>query len=100
MSKKRNVDNDVVMSAGAAAVPVRRSAVNRKRTTRTETPAAKSPVAPKLASSVAIADPAPAEPTTEQIAALAYSYWEARGYETGSPEADWLRAEQELRHRG
>lgn len=34
--------------------------------------------------------------TFDEIAKLAYSYWEARGYEGGSPEADWLRAEQEL----
>ena len=33
------------------------------------------------------------------IARLAYSYWEARGYTNGSPEEDWLRAEQELRAR-
>jgi hypothetical protein len=32
----------------------------------------------------------------EKIAALAYSYWEARGYQGGSPEEDWLRAEREL----
>ena len=38
-------------------------------------------------------------PTTanhEKIAALAYSYWVARGYAPGSPEQDWLRAEREL----
>jgi Protein of unknown function (DUF2934) len=33
---------------------------------------------------------------TEAVARLAYSYWEARGYAHGSPEEDWLRAEQEL----
>lgn len=38
-------------------------------------------------------------PTSEQIAALAYSYWEARGRQGGSPEEDWLRAERELRGR-
>jgi len=32
----------------------------------------------------------------EMVAQLAYSYWEARGYDGGSPEEDWLRAEQEL----
>jgi len=37
--------------------------------------------------------------TSEQIAKLAYSYWEARGYQGGSPEEDWLRAEQELNGR-
>jgi hypothetical protein len=33
----------------------------------------------------------------ENIARLAYSYWEARGCQGGSPEEDWLRAEQHLR---
>jgi hypothetical protein len=33
---------------------------------------------------------------TEDIARLAYSLWEARGCQGGSPEEDWLRAEQEL----
>jgi len=36
-------------------------------------------------------------PSHEEIAVLAYSYWEARGYQGGSPEEDWFRAEQELR---
>jgi len=39
-------------------------------------------------------------PSREDIAALAYSYWEARGCQGGSPEVDWFRAEQELRSRG
>jgi len=34
---------------------------------------------------------------TEEIARLAYSYWEARGCQGGSADEDWLRAEQELR---
>jgi hypothetical protein len=33
---------------------------------------------------------------TEDIARLAYSLWEARGRQDGSPEQDWFRAEQEL----
>ncbi len=36
--------------------------------------------------------------TDAAIAELAYSYWEARGYQGGSPQEDWLRAEQELRN--
>lgn len=32
----------------------------------------------------------------EEIAKLAYSFWEARGYRDGDPEQDWLRAEREL----
>jgi hypothetical protein len=36
-------------------------------------------------------------PSHDAIAVLAYSFWEARGFQGGSPEEDWLRAEQELR---
>ncbi len=38
----------------------------------------------------------PDSPSHDQIAFLAYSYWEARGYQGGSPEEDWLRAERAL----
>jgi len=41
--------------------------------------------------------PALASPTFDEIAQLAYSYWESRGYQGGCPEEDWLRAEQQLR---
>lgn len=34
--------------------------------------------------------------TQEEIACLAYSYWEARGCQGGSPHEDWIRAEREL----
>lgn len=37
--------------------------------------------------------------STEEIATLAFSYWESRGYHGGSPEDDWFRAETELRER-
>jgi len=44
------------------------------------------------------ADAAPAdEGLRQQIARLAYSFWESRGYQGGSPEADWFRAEAEIR---
>jgi hypothetical protein len=39
---------------------------------------------------------APVESLQDAVARLAYAYWEARGCQGGSPEADWLRAEQEL----
>ena len=38
-------------------------------------------------------------PEHHEIALLAYSYWEDRGYEHGSAEEDWLRAERHLRER-
>lgn len=34
--------------------------------------------------------------THEEIAQLAYQYWEARGRPLGSAEQDWLRAEGDL----
>ena len=36
-------------------------------------------------------------PVEDEIAQLAYSYWEQRGYQGGSPWEDWFRAEQELK---
>ena len=33
------------------------------------------------------------------ISRIAYSYWESRGYQGGSQEDDWLRAEHEYRQR-
>lgn len=48
---------------------------------------------------VAIAEPAQSSDheDQEEVARLAYSYWLARGCPEGSPEEDWLRAEQEVR---
>jgi hypothetical protein len=38
-------------------------------------------------------------PAHEDIASLAYSYWEARGRQGGSALEDWLRAEREIKQR-
>jgi hypothetical protein len=38
----------------------------------------------------------PTQLVEEEIAELAYSFWEARGFQGGAPEDDWLRAEREL----
>jgi Protein of unknown function (DUF2934) len=45
----------------------------------------------------AVKKTAPAQPSQEQIALLAEKYWAERGWPEGSPEQDWLRAEQELK---
>jgi len=34
----------------------------------------------------------------EQVALLAYSYWQGRGCQGGSPEEDWYRAEREIQN--
>ena len=39
----------------------------------------------------------PVEPTHEEIAVIAYALWQDRGCPHGSPEVDWLKAEQMLR---
>ncbi|MEO7651258.1 MAG: DUF2934 domain-containing protein [Bryobacteraceae bacterium] len=55
------------------------------------------PVETVVASSVAEVHPVVETPIVQDaVARLAYSYWEARGYSGGSPEQDWLRAEQEI----
>jgi hypothetical protein len=36
-------------------------------------------------------------PSHDEIAHLAYSYWDERGRQGGSAEDDWYRAEAELR---
>ena len=100
MTRKRVSENPAVVS-NAAAAPARRKSVSTKRVSR---PAiievANTPVSePEILSvaAVAVASEAPAESYQDAVARLAYSYWAARGYLGGSPEADWLRAEQELR---
>src|SRR2546427_365079 len=42
---------------------------------------------------------APAEDAQQEIAAIAYGYWAARGCQGGSPVEDWSRAEAEYRQR-
>ena len=39
------------------------------------------------------------KPGHDEIARLAYSYWEARGRQGGAAWEDWLRAERELREK-
>jgi hypothetical protein len=41
----------------------------------------------------------PAVSEYEKVALLAYSFWEARGRQGGSPEDDWYRAEREILRR-
>jgi len=43
-----------------------------------------------------LGSPGQATPGADDIARLAYFYWEARGGNGGSAEEDWFRAEQEL----
>jgi|SRR5689334_20958064 hypothetical protein len=99
MTRKRTSDNELVTGTAAAPAPSRRKPAARPRS--------KHAVAPVESPSTPAADPVPQEttaalvyePTYEEVAQLAYLYWEARGCQGGCPEEDWLRAEAELRSR-
>jgi hypothetical protein len=84
MPIKRVSEKEIVVSG---AVPARHKPATAKRVKRT---------APTAAAEPPVTQPSPEAPSREEIACLAYSYWVERGCQGGSPEEDWLRAEQEL----
>jgi hypothetical protein len=86
MASKRVSEKQMVVSPGAAQTSSARKSAAPRRATRS------APVE-TVATPAAHID----EPSQEAIAALAYSYWVARGCQGGSPEQDWLCAEQQLR---
>ena len=103
MTRKRTSDNDLVVSATGATAPARRKAATRPRGKRAAEPVA--PLAPAAAEQETVAPQSDAPvlanvyaPAYDEIAKLAYSYWEARGCQGGCPEEDWIRAENELRN--
>lgn len=61
---------------------------------RARKPAASSPAHKHSAKTAETAKHSAA--THQDIALLAYSFWQERGYAGGSPEDDWLRAESQL----
>lgn len=102
MTRKRNLDKDVVISsASAAAAAQPRHASTAKRTPRSR-PAAESPATPVSESEAFVetaAFVAEYALSHDEIARLAYSMWQARGCQNGNPEEDWRQAEEELRRR-
>lgn len=100
MARKQKSEKELVVSSAAAAsaAPRRKAVTVRKKHTATQAETSPAPTVESFT-----AEPAPvapsSEPTYEEISQLAYTYWEARGCQGGSPEEDWLRAELELRSR-
>jgi len=90
MPKKHHAIYSDPTGAAASASPVKRRTPRAKRT--------ESLVDGTSASAAELA--VTKEPVVDRdaIARLAYSYWEARGFIGGSPEEDWLRAENEIRN--
>jgi hypothetical protein len=94
MARKHNSEHDLVVSTGAgAAAPSRRKSARRGKLAATPVNMPSVSGAPEIAAAQAAAVYGPSR---EEIARLAYSYWEARGCQGGSPEEDWTRAEREL----
>lgn len=91
--------------------PAKKAATKKASTSKSEekakaTPKAKAAPKAKAVKSVAAtgvpvstnaaaAEPKP-RPTHEQIAVVAYRYYEERGWRDGFDEQDWFRAEAEL----
>jgi hypothetical protein len=95
MARKQVPENPLVVSTGAA-VPARRKSPTAKKRVSHAANVSEGPASEiQVEETVAIAVSAPG-PSYDEIAKLAYSFWEARGYQGGSPEEDWLRAEQQL----
>jgi hypothetical protein len=102
MTRKRNTESEIVVSSsGPSAVPARRKASSRARAKYVASPAEAPAVAePQVTTPQAVDGPTTtSDPTHQEIALVAYLYWEARGCQGGSAEEDWLRAEHELRNR-
>jgi len=77
-----------------AATKPKANASAKKAATKSK-PAAKT-VAVKPPKAAAVMAPQRPQPTHEQIAELAYSYYIRRGWQHGHHEQDWLQAEWEL----
>ena len=83
---KKTVVSEVASALGAAAARVE-TTLKPKRSATMKHAKAK----------VMQADPlAPAPLDRDKVALVAYLRWEARGFQGGSPEEDWVAAEQEL----
>ena len=99
MAKKHSTASEPISNSGAAPARTRKHAPAKRNpgpvvdgSTSTDTIA----IAAQLAENSSTDSATAQSPGFDEIARLAYSYWEARGYQDGSPEEDWLRAEQEL----
>ncbi|HEY1338550.1 MAG TPA: DUF2934 domain-containing protein [Bryobacteraceae bacterium] len=107
MARKRITENDLVVSGSAAAAPVRRKSPAKPRAKHTGAQTETAPAPESIALEVPVIEVVEleasavtvSEPSREEIALQAYLYWEARGFQGGSAEEDWLRAEHELRAR-
>lgn len=78
-----------------AAAPARHKSATPKRSSNSPVPEIEPSVVPVEPVAEMLSPDTPVA-SYQEIARLAYTYWEARGCQGGSPEQDWQRAEQEL----
>ncbi|HWB85864.1 MAG TPA: DUF2934 domain-containing protein [Bryobacteraceae bacterium] len=93
MTRKRTNENDLAVPGGAAPRARRATPVKRAKHSTVTAETSQAIAAPVAQATIVSA------PSQEEIARLAYLYWEERGCQGGSSEEDWLRAERELRSR-
>jgi hypothetical protein len=107
MARPRNNETGINVSSSSAA-PARRKAAPRTRTSEKDASVSaaagtaqpvSTPDAGITALATAVDTATPYSPSTEEISALAYSYYVRRGFTEGNAEEDWFRAEAELRQR-
>jgi hypothetical protein len=98
MARKRTEARTFLPESAAAPAPTKRERHPRPKTAvKTVAPAAVDEPAVAAAAAAHVAE----EPVSahDEIARIAYSHWEARGYIDGSPDEDWFRAEREFQSR-
>lgn len=79
----------------AAKKPTRRSTAASKPQTKKKT--TKKTASPPVSAASSTTAAKPGEPSHEQIAALAFTLWEARGKPIGEDQIIWHEAEAQLR---
>ena len=96
---KKTIVKEVATALGAAAARVETSLKPKRSTVAKHSKAI-------IAQAVEPANEPDEEPAIEEVspdrekvALVAYLRWESRGFQGGSPEEDWLLAEQELKTR-
>jgi len=96
MPRKTVSEKEMLVSAAAPAPARHKPAIKRVKRTAPAVDAGVDGAVTPVAQTLPVPETTPVPPSQEQIACLAYSYWVERGYQGGSPEEDWLRAEKEL----
>lgn len=106
--RKRSTASTSKTSATESKAPAsgEKKAATRKKSAVAEAAVthrhAKKQESTSLELSVAVVAPVattPYEPSHDEVAKLAYSYYVARGYQPGDQQADWFRAVEELKAR-